>query len=351
MGGGQLARLLALAAHPLGLNTRVLVANADDPAAQVTDAVLTGSKPADYAGFVSGLSHVTFESEFIDVAALEDLPDVFFPSLAAIGVIQDRLSQKRLLDQHRIPTSPWVEAATEADLDKVPFGEGYVLKARRFGYDGYGTFPVKSGGTPDPRWRERLNNGFIAEEFVNFRRELATSFVRGCDGTFRALPLVESVQVDARCFSVRGPVTHQGLPKLTKQFKRLMNELDYVGILAVELFDVGGRLIVNELAPRVHNSAHYSQDALTCSQFEYHLRAGLGLPLPKVHLRAPGFAMVNLLGEGGEVRLNYAHDGWLHWYGKRENRAGRKLGHVNVVDRTGAAALKRALRWRKDIQL
>jgi len=110
-------------------------------------------------------------------------------------------------------------------------------------------------------------------------------------------------------------------------------------------------LLVNELAPRVHNSAHYTIDALTCSQFEYHWRAGLDLPLPKVQMRTPGFAMVNLLGEDGKVKLSYKPLGNLHWYGKSENRAGRKLGHITTTDQTSQKALAKALQWRKDFQL
>jgi 5-(carboxyamino)imidazole ribonucleotide synthase len=138
---------------------------------------------------------------------------------------------------------------------------------------------------------------------------------------------------------------------LKNAFKRMMHELDYHGILAVEMFD-GGKLLVNELAPRVHNSAHYSQDALMTDQFEYHVRAGLGLPLPKVELIRPAFAMVNLLGEDGAlVQLSPQTVGHLHWYGKSENRKGRKLGHINVLDTNAKRALGKALKWRKDFKL
>ena len=151
---------------------------------------------------------------------------------------------------------------------------------------------------------------------------------------------------------MKGPIRSPAQPKLATAFKRLMNELDYQGILAVELFETKAGLLVNELAPRVHNSAHYSLDALTYSQFEYHLRAGLDLPLPKVELLRPGFAMVNLLGESGEeVRLSRSALGQLHWYGKRENRRGRKLGHINVIGKNANLALRQALRWRKEFHL
>ncbi|MGZ3723045.1 MAG: ATP-grasp domain-containing protein, partial [Bdellovibrionales bacterium] len=197
---------------------------------------------------------------------------------------------------------------------------------------------------------QKSSFGFIAESFIKFKRELATSFVRS-KKNFVSLPLVESVQKDSRCFSVQGPFKNPRLAKIANSFKRLMKEIDYQGILAVELFDTGRELLVNELAPRVHNSAHYSQDALSCDQFEYHLRAGLDLPLPKVELLRPGFAMVNLLGEGGDIQLAREAAGHLHWYGKTENRPGRKLGHINVLDKSSKAALARALKWRKDFQL
>lgn len=357
LGGGQLARMLAEAAHPLGLNLSIFTSGKNDPAAQVCGSTFAGTldNEDDLKAFSSELDVVTFESEFVDIEKLQrSLPPktYVFPNLKAIATIQDRLTQKQLLDRFRIPTSPWTPVSSQADLQHVHemFSRGFVLKKRRFGYDGYGTFVFKSGSAPT-EILEKSKEGFIAEGFVPFKRELALSFVRSRSGAFVSLPLVESVQVDSRCFSVVGPVKHPGVKKLERAFKKMMAELDYVGILAVELFDDGKNLLVNELAPRVHNSAHYSIDALTCSQFEYHLRAGLDLPLPKVELIRPGFAMVNLLGEGQKTRLSFKPVGQLHWYGKSENRKGRKLGHINTTDRNPKAALKKALRWRKDFTL
>jgi len=353
-----LARMLALDAFPLGLNVSVLTPHSMDPAAQVVGQTLLGSlsDERDLRKFMGQLNALTFESEFVDIPKLSRcLPSsvYVFPNLEAIEVIQDRLTQKRLLDRFKIPTSPWLQVENKNDLQAAvsKYAKGFVLKQRRFGYDGYGTFVVKNGQY-EPMILQKSSHGFIAEQFVRFTRELAVSFVRGRKGDFAALPLVESVQKDSRCFSVMGPVTHSGLKRLGKAVQNMMNELDYVGILAVELFDTPKGLLVNELAPRVHNSAHYSQDALTCSQFEFHLRAGLDLPLPKVELNKRGFAMVNLLGEGkGEPILSYRTEGKLHWYGKTENRPGRKIGHINVTDASPQKALKRALQWRKEFQL
>jgi len=350
--------MLALDAFPLGLSVSVLTKQTTDPAAQVVGQTRLGSlsDENDLRKFLSVIDAMTFESEFVDIQKLSRcLPKsvYVFPNLGAIEAIQDRLTQKRLLDRFDIPTSAWMPVETKIELTEAvaKYKNGFVLKQRRFGYDGYGTFVVKEG-KHDPMVLQKTTHGFIAEDFIDFRKELAVSFVRGKNGEFLNLPLVESVQVDSRCFSVVGPVTHKNLPALAKKVKIMMDKLNYVGILAVELFDTPKGLLVNELAPRVHNSAHYSQDALTCSQFEYHLRAGLGLPLPKVELVKKGFAMVNLLGEGKkQIRLSREPKGKLHWYGKNENRAGRKLGHINVLDSTPKKALSRALQWRKDFQL
>lgn len=360
LGAGQLARMLALSAHPLGIQVRVLAANSQEPAVQVTQDVHTGTlgDEAQIKAFVADLDYLTFESEFVDTELLRRcLPATtkIFPALNVIGAIQDRLSQKQILNKAKIATSPWIGVNSEADLAEAQKRferTGFVLKQRRFGYDGYGTFVYKKNEKPDAQILKKSKFGFIAEEFVPFKRELAVSFVRSSKGQFLSLPLVESVQRNSRCFSVTGPVKHPKLKRITQQFKSLMNSIDYQGILAVELFDTGKALLVNELAPRVHNSAHYSLDGLTTDQFEYHLRAGLNLPLPKPELVRPGFAMVNLLGEGHKtVRLVPSAEGHLHWYGKTENREGRKLGHINTLDKSAKKALQRALKWRKEFQL
>jgi 5-(carboxyamino)imidazole ribonucleotide synthase len=359
LGGGQLARMLSEAAAPLGFEVAILTPKASDPAAQVCGQVQLGSlnDEASVRRFLASLNAMTFESEFVDTALVgRCMPKSLniFPALPVIAEIQDRLTQKRLLDRFKIPTSPWMEVSSSADLKAaaVRFPQGFVLKQRRFGYDGNGTFVIRNPATDlDPKIVARSATGFIAESLVALRRELAVTYVRS-KSEFLSLPLVESVQHNSCCFSVQGPVRSPRLPRLTSAFKRLMKDLDYRGLLAVELFETSKGLMVNELAPRVHNSAHYSQNALTCSQFEYHWRAGLDLPLPKVVQLRPGFAMVNLLGEGGSwIHLSHSPLGHLHWYGKSENREGRKLGHLNVLGKSAKQALQIALRWRKEFQL
>ncbi len=351
--------MLIRAGQPLGLNISVLAENSKSPASQVTNSATLGSiaKNSDLKRLMaSKLSHLTFESEFVDAENLKRiLPRgvKVFPNLNCISVIQDRLSQKKLLDQFEVPTANW--AAFDGNWDRLRnrFQNGFVLKARRGGYDGNGTWVVKKTGRL-PTFEKKFirNPGLIAEELIPFERELATSYVRSSQGEFVELPLVETYQFDSRCDWVKGPVHHKQGKVMAAQFRRLMNELNYVGVLSVEFFEVGSRLLVNELAPRVHNSAHYSIEALSCSQFEYHIRAGLGDKLPKVELRAKGFAMANLIGRSQKpVKLNRPSSAHLHWYGKSENRKGRKLGHLTTLSSHPNLALKQALKNRKGLKL
>lgn len=355
LGGGQLARMLILEGHRLGLEMHVLCAQSSDPAAQVTSFVTLGSieDPAVLKAFVETCDVVTFESEFIDTRSLEPLRSPFFPSLSAIATIQDRLSQKALLDQHKIPTARWLDVKGPEALKQAAheFKRGFVLKKRRFGYDGYGTFIVKKLERKHFELIEQEKAGFIAEEFVAFKRELATTLVRSSNN-HQFLPLVETKQVDSRCLWVKGPVKHASLSRLKKSILSLARALDYRGALAFEIFETSVGLFVNELAPRVHNSAHYSLDALNMSQFELHLRAGLNWELPSSQPLGKGFAMVNLLGENhAQVKLSERARGRLHWYGKGENKKGRKLGHITTLGASADAALKEALDWRKDFVL
>lgn len=358
LGGGQLARMLALAGRPLGLDFHLLASSKNEPAAQVVPHLITGQvdRLNDLRRFSqSGITHATFESEFVDVRLLSKALTKgikIFPNLRSIGTIQDRKTQKQLLDRFQIPTAEWSTLSSPTDVRNALMihHEGVVLKARRNGYDGYGTWILRARDSqiPKPAMAAFKSPGLIAEKWIPFRRELAISFVRSGSGEFVALPLVETYQENSRCRWVKGPVPHRDLAKMTRRFHYLMERLKYIGVLSVEFFEVKERLLVNELAPRVHNSAHYSIDALGYSQFEYHLRAGLGEPLPHVELHRTGFAMVNLLGRSARTPKLIRHNrGHLHWYGKRENRPGRKMGHITALGKTPEQALKLALALEK----
>lgn len=265
--------------------------------------------------------------------------------------IQDRLTQKQLLEEHGLPTSPFLEVHDEKAAREAfrRFDGQVVFKKRRFGYDGYGTFVVKSESDLQAFFLREIGpggatsrHGFIAEEFVEFKRELAVMVARGAEGACVRLPFVETFQEQSRCLWVKGPLKkNPALEAIGRKLEALLAKIGYVGIMGVELFDTGGRILVNELAPRVHNSGHYSLDALSEDQFSLHLKAILGLELAKPEALAKGFAMFNLLGSHERTpQWTLPGDVKLHWYGKAENRPGRKMGHVNALAATPAKALE-----------
>lgn len=360
LGGGQLARMMVLAGFPLGLDIHVLSESEKDPAAQVTRHWQKGSPndPDDVKTFLSRVKIATFESEFLDAELLAEAAEQtgcrISPSPALMGRLQDRLTQKELLDLHGLPTAPYMRVDSADDL-RAAFSrfKKMVVKSRRYGYDGYGTFVVKTAGDfsrfSEAEFISHGRHGWIAEEFIPFDREMAMIAARNRSGEVRLFPLVETFQRNSRCLWVRGPVRDKQ-KTLTEKIRRFLQAVDYVGVMGIEFFQKNGRLIVNELAPRVHNSGHYSQDAMPESQFVYHLKSILNYPLPEPRLSARGFAMVNLLGDGHKKpcwETASLNGGQIHWYGKEESREGRKMGHLNFTAATPQAALKEALRTRK----
>jgi 5-(carboxyamino)imidazole ribonucleotide synthase len=359
LGGGQLARMLCLAAYEMGLDPYVLSQDARDPAAQVCPHWMAGdpNNPADLKQLFQQVSTVTFESEFFNADAIaaarkEHGEVAIAPSPQAMRQLQDRRSQKQLLVDYKIPTAPFICIDSPDDLDHVfeVFPRGCVLKKAQGGYDGYGTYLLTQPHQLNEH-RSDWRGPYIAEAKVAFKRELALMFFRNRDGDFTSLPLVESRQKNSKCDLVLGPVQHRGINKLTRQFQNLMAAISYQGALAAELFEVGGELMVNELAPRVHNSGHYSMDAVNHSQFHLHLRAILNLPFPEIKILTKGFVMANLIGESNKaMRIPTQLEGNLHWYGKEQNRPGRKMGHLNYAGHPTAALLRKAQAERKRIQ-
>ncbi len=351
LGGGQLARMMALKAHEMGVRVAVLSENEKDPAAQVTALWKKGPLNDRWTllDFLRSCSVVTFESEFMDAELLAELEresgTPIFPKPADMAKLQDRLTQKELLEKFALPTAPYFPVVSEAEARHAlkALGGKAVFKKRRFGYDGYGTFVVKTQSDFEKFVPELEKNphGFIAEAFVKFRRELAVIVARGRDDRFIRLPFVESHQENSRCLWVKGPLKEtKALGQLGKRLERFLKGIDYVGVMGIELFDSARGLFVNELAPRVHNTGHYSLDALTDDQFSLHLKAILGCELKQPALNAKGFAMMNLLGtHSGLPSWTLPGDIKLHWYGKSENRPGRKMGHINAVGATPEAAL------------
>lgn len=356
LGGGQLARMLAMAAHRMGLRCLTLVETDNDPAAQVGPHQIGSiSKSSDLRKFFKSCRFATFESEFVDTKKISDALKgtncKVLPKLKTMERFRDRLSQKKTFDQYQLPTSPWNEVNSYEKLkEQWQKSQTLVIKKRLMGYDGYGTSIIRDASNLNSFWTLNSKNlrdpGFISENWIGFDRELAFSLARNAGGDCIQLPWVETHQESSRCLWVRGPVhITERMQGFAEQARRLLNEVEYIGLITFEVFDAQGEIWLNETAPRVHNSAHYSLDALSLDQFELHLRCVLNLPLPTLSPPESGFAMWNLLGQNQKkidlLKLNskLSTGCRLHWYGKGESRPGRKLGHINALAADAESAL------------
>jgi 5-(carboxyamino)imidazole ribonucleotide synthase len=314
IGGGQLGRMLGLAGLPLGLSFRFLDPSPEACARELGELVVAGyGDPEGLGRLAAGADVVTFEFENVPVEAAARIGAV--PGSAALEQGQDRLREKNLFRSLGIPTARF-GSVEETGLPAL-------VKSRRLGYDGKGQRRVEVN--------EPLGEDELAEEIVAFDRELSIVGVRGRDGETRFWPVAENVHRDGILRVTRAPAPEAPQSEAEAICTALMDALDYVGVLAVELFEVGGRLLANEFAPRVHNTAHWTIDGAGTSQFENHLRAILGLPLGSTELRA-SCAMVNLIGSVPALEAMLALPGArVHLYGKAP-REGRKVGHLTLVD-------------------
>jgi 5-(carboxyamino)imidazole ribonucleotide synthase len=354
LGGGQLGRMTLQAASRLGIDVVVAERFPDSPAARMTSRSLVFPHGWDDPRALDQLAQltrvVTLESEFVDWRVLEALEQrgvAVRPTPACVGVVQDKLLQKQALARAELPVPTFGEIADPTHLKDVGHELGWplMLKARRDGYDGRGNVVVRDADAAEHAcaqlgWPARQ---LYAEAFVEFERELASLVVRGLDGQIVQYPTVETVQDAALhiCREVLAPaeVTPSVAERAAAIARGAVEAVDGLGAVGVELFLLpDGQVVINELAPRPHNSAHYTIDACTSSQFDNHVRAVLGLPLGSAGLRAPTAVMVNLLGSSSDpvdaTAALAASDAFVHLYGKRENRPGRKMGHITGVGET-----------------
>ncbi|MGN6093540.1 MAG: 5-(carboxyamino)imidazole ribonucleotide synthase [Luteibacter jiangsuensis] len=341
LGGGQLARMLALAASPLGLRTLVLDPVADSCAGQVTDLVTADwSDAAALAEFAGRVDAVTFDFENVPAATAERLAAqvAVHPNPRALAVAQDRLAEKTLFRESGLNTPEFAAVDSRDDLAAAVerIGLPAILKTRRLGYDGKGQFRLKTPADIDAAWaalgEAAAKHGLILEAFVPFDRELSVLAVRGRDGEFRTWPLTRNWHVDGvlSLSLAPAPGTSDELEQAAvAQARAIAERLDYVGVFALELFVRNGELLGNEMAPRVHNSGHWTIEGAHTSQFENHVRAVLGLPLGDTGVRGAS-AMLNWIGELPDPAPVLATaDGHWHDYGK-EARPGRKVGHATI---------------------
>jgi 5-(carboxyamino)imidazole ribonucleotide synthase len=340
LGGGQLARMLALAGAPLGLRFLVMDTVADACAGQFAPLIVGDWRDERaLAEFASKVDVATFDFENVPAESAQWLAArvPVFPSPRALAVAQDRLAEKTLFRELGIPVPPFAAVASREELDAAiaAIGTPCILKTRRLGYDGKGQFRLKGAADAGAAWdalgAQAATVGLILEGFVAFERELSVVAVRGRDGEFRAWPLTENWHVDGVLSASLAPADVDATLEeaAVAHARRLAGALDYVGVFALELFCRGGELLANELAPRVHNSGHWTIEGSETSQFQNHLRAVLGLPLGATRMVGQA-CMLNWIG-AMPVPATVLSEAGGHWhdYGK-EPRAGRKVGHATL---------------------
>ncbi|HUP89705.1 MAG TPA: 5-(carboxyamino)imidazole ribonucleotide synthase [Longimicrobiales bacterium] len=337
LGGGQLGRMLALAGYPLGARFRHLGSPQDTSAGEVSEQVTAAYEDsAALARFAEGVDVVTYESENVPLDAARKLAEhvPIQPSLAALEASQDRLTEKLTFAQLGIPTAPYAQVDNFDQLPDAAARVGYpcVLKTRRLGYDGKGQFVMRREEEQQMA-RDRVHGSdLILEGIVPFDRELSIIAVRGKNGETLFYPLIENYHADGilRLSYAPAPDLNEGLQSIAEDYAmRVLDALDYVGVLAIELFQVGAQLIANEMAPRVHNSGHWTIEGAETSQFENHVRAILGYPLGDTSAIGHS-AMINLIGTIPPIPEMLKHrEAHVHLYGKSV-RPGRKVGHITV---------------------
>ena len=350
LGAGQLGRMLAMAGDSLGASFRFLDPNPESPVRDVGELVV-----ADYGDaaaldrFAEGLDVVTYEFESIPVAAVETVAKrvPLFPPVGALKVAQDRVLEKRCFQHMGIKTAPSRDVSSRGDLDRAAHEIGLpaVLKTRRLGYDGKGQVVIRDESELSGAWERLGGVPLILEQLIEFDRELSAIGVRSRTGETVFYPLVENQHDHGilSCSCAPAEVSEAKTRAAREYLRRLMASWDYVGVLTLEMFEAGDRLIANEIAPRVHNSGHWTIEGAETSQFENHLRAICAMTLGGC--AAVGHSvMLNVLGSEPDIeRLQAVPGAHVHMYGKSPAPR-RKLGHVTVVaDDAGVARDRAAL--------
>ena len=353
LGAGQLGRMMALSGIPLGLEFAMYDTHGDVPGAAVAE-IFTGAFDdlGELARFARAVDVVTFDWENVPVASARAIARLkpVWPPPRALAAGQDRLSEKRLFRRLGMRVAPFRTVDTEAELARAidTLGLPGILKTRRLGYDGKGQARILRARDAGEALRRLAGQPLIYERLVDFSREVSLVGVRGRDGEVRSYPLAENEHVGGILAVTRAPFADARLQRLAERnHRRLCRALGYVGVLCVEYFVEGGRLVANEMAPRVHNSGHWTIEGAETSQFENHVRAVAGLPLGSTAVRGHA-AMVNVIGSKPRAG-EFLRQAGVHWhdYGKSP-RPGRKLGHVTVLKGNRAARDRaaRALRRR-----
>ncbi len=348
LGGGQLAKMTAQAASVLGIRVVIFAQKDDEPALDVTPHHIIGAWEDDalLQQFAKACDVITLESEFVDIPLLrriESFGTRVYPSPSTLEKIQDKLDQKRTMQNAGIDVPRFKKVSVPTDIleASVEFGFPLVVKARRNGYDGYGNAVVNRAHEVQLALEKLQGRELMVEAHIPFVRELAVMIARDRNGNMREYPVVETVQKNGICHTVRcpAPIDEASAVYAIDLAKRAVEAVDGVGVFGVELFEGAMNYIVfNEIAPRPHNSGHYTIEGTITSQFENHVRAVMGLPLGDIAQIAPATVMLNILGERNGTPHPTALDealsvegAHIHLYGKQEVRVGRKMGHITVL--------------------
>ena len=339
LGGGQLGRMLAVAASRLGLKTHIYEPGANAPAGDVAHRVTTAAYDDEAAltAFGNAVDVITYEFENIPTSALDLLETLapIHPGRTALATSQDRLTEKAFLQDLGLQTAPFADVSNAADLEAAlaRIGTPAILKTRRLGYDGKGQARIMTPDDAGAAWADMAGAPAILEGFVDFSHEVSVIGARGPDGAVACYDPGENVHVAGilRTTTVPAKLTPSQRTDAVLIAARILNALEYVGVMGVELFVTPQGLIVNEIAPRVHNSGHWTQNGCSICQFEQHIRAVAGWPLGDGY-RHSDVIMENLIGDDMDRVPELARtDVAIHLYGKAEVKAGRKMGHVNRV--------------------
>ena len=339
LGGGQLGRMLSLAASRLGFQCHIFDPKWAGPAAKVSRFETNGDYTSNDAliGFAKHCDVVTYEFENVPFMTAKTVATLspLFPGSQALNVAQDRLTEKTFIQKEaKVPVAQFEPVNTVHELRRAlkKLGLPAVLKTRRLGYDGKGQYIIKSNADIDEAWAAMKDAPAILEQFINFKREVSVIAARSVAGETTTYPLIENVHKNHILHTSTAPASGDNGQAQAIALK-IMQALDYVGVMATEFFELAdGSLIVNEIAPRVHNSGHWTQDAGCIDQFELHIRAITGWPLgdtrPKHAMR-----MTNLIGDdvNNWKSLSAQPKSFLHLYDKKEVKPGRKMGHLNQI--------------------
>lgn len=362
LGGGQLARMSAYQAYKLGFDIAILEKEKNSPAGQLTKKEFVGwvDNEEILKKFVQQSDIITLENEFVDyhyLRFIENLGKVVIPSSFTISLIQDKLLQKQTLKKKSIPVADFMEVNLINTYQFISsyLGKKFILKSRKMGYDGYGNAIVRNKASLETEIKRLTtrHSELYAEKFVNFTKELAVMVVR-TKKEIITYPVVETIQKKHICHTVIAPAQLEVKEKKDAEeiAVEAVKAVRGYGIFGIELFLTdNGKILVNEMAPRPHNSGHYTIEACVTSQFENHIRSVLNLPLGSTEMVKPFAVMINLLGKknGEGIVEDYKksltdNDIHLHLYGKEKSRIGRKMGHISICGNELQTIIKKAKR-------